>query len=458
MKVLLVRHHDTGHVNTRLPASLNAAQGIYPPLGLAYIGAYLEKEGHNVSILDSQAENLTTEETKTRIKYAEPDIVGVTAMTPTVPGALEILKLTKDIDKAIITVIGGPQLSVYPRETVSYSYVDYGIIGEGEQAMAELLEDLGSKRTSTIKGLVTKAGINGFREPNRELDKLPPPARHLLPMSQYSCIVMKHPMTTMITARGCPFNCSFCFKDRYLQTYRIRNVEAIVDEMEECVTRYKVKEIGFYDDCFPSKIHLRDLCNELIRRNLKIPWETPQRTDLVDQELLQLMKQAGCIRIRYGVESGNARILKLMNKKTNLKDVEKVFKWTKAVGIETFAYFMIGYPTENKTTIEHTIEFAKKINPDWVMFTVATPLPMTRLMEQSGDIVNPDYWKNFTLGNNSERIPYLTDDADKFCREAYKSFYLKPSFILKELAKLRSYDQLKKHIRGGLALLRFRMV
>jgi len=424
--------------------SLNKAQGVYPPLGIAYIAACLEREGYEVEILDSLAENLTVQETKERIKRAGPDVVGVTAMTPTVQGALEVLRLTKEVDKGIVTVIGGVQLSVYPKETVSYTYVDYGIIGEGEQAMVELLAHPNNNKIH-------------IGEPNRDLSSLPFPARHLLPMDKYSSIIMEQPMTTMITARGCPFHCSFCFKDKYLQVYRTRTSKDVVDEMEECIKRYRVKEIAFYDDCFPDRKHLVNICNEIIDRGLKVSWETPQRVDLVDIELLKLMKRAGCVCIRYGVESGSQRILDLMNKGTTLNEIEDAFKWTKSAGIGMLAYFMIGYLTENECTIRETIEFAKKLNPDWAMFTVSIPPPMTKLMEQSADIVNTDYWRGFTLGEEG-KIPYLVADADKLCEKAYKGFYFRPSYILKRLAKLRSYDQIKKYIRGSIALLRFKMV
>lgn len=465
MRIVLIRYHDVTNINTRLPASLNRAQGIYPPLGIAYIAAKLEESGYEVKIIDSQADNLTAQETQEEIKKTSPDVVGVTAMTPTIRGALEVLKLTKEIDKGIVTLIGGPHLSIYPKETVSSPYVDYGIIGEGEYATVELMEVLqGKKALTEVKGLVFKKNsqihINNPREPDRELDRLPFPARHLLPIKKYTCVIMEQPMTTMITARGCPFSCSFCFKDQYLQTYRVRSVKAVVDEMEQCLKEYKVKEIGFYDDCFPNKRHLISLCNEIISRGLNTHWETLQRTDLVDPELLHLMKRAGCTRIRYGVESGNQRILDLMNKRTTKEEIAEAFKWTKEAGLETFAYFVIGYFSESESTIRDTIEFAKKLNPDWAMFTVATPLPATKLMEQlvGEGIVNADYWKEFTSGLSRERMPFLVPDADRLCEKAYKEFYLRPSFVFKKIAKLRSYDQFRKYLRGGMALLRFKML
>ncbi len=260
----------------------------------------------------------------------------------------------------------------------------------------------------------------------------------------------------MLASRGCSFHCSFCFKDKYLGKFRTRTIENVVDEMEECVNVYKVKEIAFYNDCFPSKEYVREMCEKILARHIIVSWETPQRIDLVDKELLKLMKRAGCIRLRYGVESGNQMILDSMNKKTKLEDIRNVFKLTNDVGIETFGYFIIGYIGENESTIQDTIRFAKKLNPDWIMFTVATPLPMTRFMRDAD--VDKEYWRKYTLGEDVGRLQPIITDSDKYCEQAYKKFYLRPQFVFNKIGKLRSLDQLNKYVRGGIALLRFRMI
>lgn len=459
MKILLVRHHSIAGINTRLPASLNKAQGIYPPLGIAYIAAVLEKN-HDVKILDSQAENLTVGEVSKRIKHASPDVVGVTAMTPSIHGALEACRLAKEVDESIVTIMGGVHLSIYPFETVKSPWVDYGLIGEGEYAMVEFLEMLQDERKiKDVKGLVYNNKINPQREAITNLDALPFPARHLLPMKKYQCVIMKYPMTTLITARGCPFNCHFCFKDAYLNRYRMRSPKNVVEEMEKCVDKYHVKEIAFYDDCFPNKMHLRGICNEIINRGLDISWETPQRVDLVDFDLLKLMKRAGCIRVRYGIESGNNRILKFMNKGITLDQARHAFKWTKEIGMETFAYFMIGYPTETPATIDDTIKFAKELNPDWAMFTVTMPLPNTPLMHYviENNLLNENYWL-LNMHGKKERMPHFIFGADKFCEKAYKQYYLRYGYLLKKLSRVRSWGQLIRYVRGAMALLRFKMV
>jgi radical SAM superfamily enzyme YgiQ (UPF0313 family) len=374
------------------------------------------------------------------------------------------MKLSKEVSKDIITVIGGPQISVFPNETLSFDFVDYGIFGEGENAMLELVNNIEEgKSTSDIQGLLYKKDKKVFINQAsliEDLDSLPFPARHLLPNEKYHCVISKHPFTTMITGRGCPFRCGFCFKGPSDKKIRLRSAKNVVDEMEHCIEKYKVKEIMFYDDTLTfNKEHIKNICNEIISRKLKVDWESPTRIDCVDEDTLKVMKKAGCIRLRYGVESGDQRILDVMMKKTTLEKVEDAFKLTKKIGIETFAYFIIGYATEDEQTIRNTINFAKKLDPDWVMFTVATPLPSTNLFDLSVEkgLIDEQYWKNFVLGKTSERIPFLVKDADEWAKKAYKEFYLRPKFFFKKVYKIRSFDTIKKYMRGFNSIFSFEM-
>jgi radical SAM superfamily enzyme YgiQ (UPF0313 family) len=461
MKVLLIRHHDIGNINTRLPASLNKIQGLYPPLGLLYIAATLEKEGHQVQILDSQALNLTTQETKKEIRKAKPDIVGITAMTPTVKGAFEAARLSKEIYPDVPTVLGGVQLSLYSEATVSNQYVDFGINGEGEHVMIDLLKALNSgKDFSKITGLIYKENgkvkTNGFRIVE-DLDSLPFPARHLVRTGDYSCVIAKDPMTTLMTSRGCPYRCGFCFKGPTDTKLRFRSPKNVVDEIEECINKYKVKEIMFYDDTFTAdRKHAMGICDEIIKRGIKISWETPTRVNCIDEELLKKMEEAGCIRLRLGVESGNDEILKIMRKGTNKEMVKKAFTMLRKTKIESFAYFIIGYVHENEQTIRDTINFAKELNSDWVMFTIATPLPQTPLFDEAVKLgyMDKDYWLDFMTNPNPERLKFFVKDADQWAKKAYKEFYFRPQFVLKKLKKLRSMDTFKKYVNGfrGIAL------
>jgi anaerobic magnesium-protoporphyrin IX monomethyl ester cyclase len=456
-EIVLIRHNNNlVYNNTRLPSSINKVQGIYTPLGLAYLAACAEKNGYSVKIIDMEAEELMPGDMYSRMRDMKPDLVGVTSMTPNIAGALEILKITKEVSKDIKTVIGGTQMSVYPKETMSRDFVDFGILGEGEESFIDLLH--GKLEADGIAYKVNgRVVLNKVRAPIKNLDTVPFPARHLLPTKKYFTVIAKYPVTSMLAARGCPFNCNFCYKDEYLH-YRARSVENVIEEIELCIKDYKVKEIAFYNDCFPDKRWVREMCETILRKNIKVSWSSPQRIDLVDKELLTLMKRAGCTCLRYGVESGDQFILNMMNKKTNLEELRKVFKITHEVGIDTFGFFMIGYAYENEQTIRETINFAKELNPDWVMFTVATPLPNTEFMNQVKGKIDEDYWIKETLGQNNGRIPYVMEGADKWCGRAYKEFYLRPQFVIKKVKSLRNFDQFVRYAKGGLSLIKFRMV
>lgn len=463
MRILLIRPSDKGNINTRLPSSLNKRQGSLPPLGISYVASVLENAGHAVNILDVAALNLSAADIREHIQAFQPDCVGITAMTSTLFGALESARIAKEL--GAITVLGGPQLSVYPKETLSYPYVDYGINGEGEKVFLSLVTAL-EKKTSpnNIKGLIYKYDGDIFvNEPAliEDVDELPFPAYHLLPMPKYNSIISLYPVSTMISSRGCPYQCHFCFKQPADKKIRFRSPKNVVDEMEYLIKKYNVKEVMFYDDVLTSKRdHVAGICEEILSRSLCIKWESPARIDNVDKDLLRLMNRSGCLRLRYGVESGDENILKLMNKRISLDKVKEVFRWTRQSQIETFAYFMIGYAHETEETVKKTIDFAIEIDPDLAMFTAVTPCPATPLYElaRKEGIITIDYWREFTLGHiQGERIPYFLDDAEEWVERAYKRFYFRPSYIMKQLSKINSLSALEKSIRAFRGILAFEM-
>jgi len=463
MKILLIRYLDKGNINTRLPDSVNRAQGVYPPLGLAYIGAAIEKAGYDVKILDVQALNLTSSEARERIYSEKADIVGITAMTSNFRGVLEAAKFAKESGAKV--VLGGPQMSAYPKESLFSKYVDYGIFGEGEKAIVELIQAIEKndfKGMKKIKGLCYKKKeeiLVNEAAVVKNLDDLPFPAMHLLPIKKYDCVITEKPVLTMITSRGCPFQCGFCFKQPMDKLFRKRDPKKVVDEIELYIKKYKIKEILFYDDTLTlDRDHVVEICEEIIKRKIKIKWQSPTRVDRVDKPLLELMKKAGCRMLRYGVESGDKDILSLMKKGTDLDKILNAFRISKDVGIETFAYFIIGYARETEASMRRTIDFAKKLCPDMVMFTIATPYPKTNLYQLALEdgIIKGDYWRDFTLGKTNKRLPPLAKDAEKWIRKAYLEFYFRPSFILKKLRKTNSFEVFKKNVIGALSILSMR--
>lgn len=465
MKVLFIRDIDRRLPNTRLPKSIENIIGIYPPLGLLYLAAVLEKEGHKTNILDAQLNDLSDNEIRKKIENFKPDFVGITCMTPNIQRVYEIAKIVKEISKNIMVVVGGPHLSVYPTETLTNQFIDYGIIGEGEYTFLDLLNNIEkSKKIEKIPGIIFKKNgkiINNGPRIVEDLNKLPFPARHLIENEKYHCLIAEKPFTILITARGCPWRCGFCFKTPSDFKVRFRSPDNVVDEMIECKRKYKMKEIMIYDDTFTtSKNHIEALCKKIIERKLDIIWEAQTRVDSnLTKSLLELMKKAGCIRLRIGVENGNQNILNIMNKKIKINQVKKLFRSVRLSGIETFANFIIGYAYENVRTINKTINFAKELNPDWAMFYAAVPYPNTDLYRKAFEtgIIENDYWLDFVKNKKVGEIPYFIENANKWVKKAYMNFYFRPSFTLNNIRKINSISKIKLYSKGFISLLFFSM-
>ncbi len=444
MKILLVRSRPTNIENTRLPKSLANRIGYIMPLGIASIAAYLRKYGKkNIAIIDAEAEKLTLDETEKRMKKFSPDLVGITSMTPTIHDDLDIAKIAKNIGAKV--VIGGPQVNAMPMETIQLENIDYGIRGEGEYPMLKLVEALENNTAiSEIPGIVYKNDSNKvvMKSPYiyDNLDELPFPAIDLLPYEKYFSLITKGRLATICPGRGCPFKCGFCFKQPTDMKIRYRSAKSVVDEIEEVIEKYDIKEINFVSDTFTiKKDFIEDFCHEIINRNIKIHWNAPTRVDCVNLEMLKLMKKAGCRGLRFGIESGSEKILRLMQKSTNKKKMLQAFKWAKKAKIETFAYMIMGYLHETEDTIKETLRFIKKLKPDLLMYHIATPLPATKLFNQAVEagLVAPDYWQKFLKDRYYPRIPYLFKDTQKWLNKAYRKFFFSPRFIIKKIIKIR---------------------
>ena len=461
MKITLIRYHDLDNTSTRLAKSLNDRQGVLPPLGLAYIASSLEGAGHEVDLIDAIALCLSKEEVSLRIKEFDPELVGITAMTPTFHGALEAARIAKEHDKK--TLIGGVHMSIYPKETLSYDEIDFGIVGEGEESIIEFCSALEEGQDyESIEGLCYKLddGTIKVGQPRivKDITKLPMPSYHLLPMEKYSSIIGMKPVSTMMGSRGCPYQCGFCYKTPSDKKYSTRSAENIVDEIEFLIENYKIKEVMFYDDIMPQA-YARDLSNEIIQRKVKINWQSPQRVNLVNPKLLRLMAKSGCHILRFGVEQGDEDMMRLVEKRITADQVRASFRDANAAGIKTFAYFIIGYTGETERTMQATIDLAKELNPTYVMFTKAVPLPRTPLMTDSVSegLVDPDYWQKYTLGVKQSQMPNLVENADKWVAKAYRSFYLRPSVIFNRLLSIRTFHDVKRHVDAFIGIVGFKM-
>ena len=468
MKVLLVYPPAENMVTTNVPSFVEEEKGFYPPLGLMYVAAYAERNTeHNIEILDTQVERMNYAMIEHEIERKKPDIIGIQAMTFTLIDVILTAKIVKRVDEEIKVVLGGPHVNIYPDETISIPEIDYMVLGEGEVPFTELIQNLEDiKKLKEIKGLVFKEGeriVNtGSRELIDNLDTIPFPARHLTPYKKYYSLLAKRtPVTTMMTSRGCPYKCLFCDRPHLGKKFRARSAGNVVDEMEECVDR-GIKEFFLYDDTFSiEKQRAFDICNEILNRGLDIGWDIRTRVDNVNKELLEKLKEAGCERIHYGVESGNPEILKVLRKGITVEQARRAFKMTKEVGITTLAYFMIGSPRETKSQVLETIEFAKKLNPNFVHFSITTPFQATPLYYmglEEGQLKN-DYWKDFAKNPTKDFVPELweenlsREELIELLKYAYKSFYARPRYIIKEMLKVKSVEEFKRKAKAGLKVL-----
>lgn len=459
MKVMLLRYHDKPF-NTFIPAGIDKyfAQKI-PPLGIAYVAANLKKHGHEVFILDCIALELTGQETREFILNKKPDIVGITTMTVAFQGALEAARIAKGCGCKV--VLGGPHLSIFPKETMHHDCVDYAIYGDGEYSMLELVNAIEQdKPVENIKGLIFRKGTDAcMNTPDviYDLDNLPLPERDLLPNDRYGLIGAASPFATMMTMRGCPFDCGYCGnRSDPMRMVRFRKVDKVLDEMQLLVDKYKVKEINFVAETLTLKRDFMvQMCNGILERKIKVRWQGPTRVDCVDIDLLRLMSEAGCTQLRYGIESGNQEILDLMNKKIRLGMIEEAVAATRKAKIKTVGYFILGYVFETPVTIRKTIDFAKKLKLDTAVFYAGVPYFKTRFYESALGLglVDPDYWPQWVLGKRSDPLSYMVTDADKWVKTAFREFYYRPGYMLRHLFSIRSLKELNDGFNAAKSLL-----
>lgn len=473
MRILFINPPADNEIIANNPPIIEEERGHNPPLGLLYLAAYLrENSHHQIGVIDSQAEGLTYPELKKRINNFLPDLVGITVMTLTLLDVLETVKQVKSVNRKIKVVLGGPHVHIFPGETIKHSGVDYLVLGEGEEVFFDLVEAIDKKKDlKKIKGLVFKKKRKiyntGPRDFIRDLDKLPFPARDLTPYAKYSSLMAKRqPITTMITSRGCPFRCKFCDRPNLGKVFRARSAENVVNEMEAC-TKMGINEFLIYDDTFTvDRGRVIKICREIIERKLPIGWDIRARVNTVDKEMLQYLKAANCERIHYGVESGSPEVLKALNKGITVPEVKNAFKWTKEAGIDTLAYFMIGNPHEGDIEIKRSIELMKQLEPDYVHLTVLTPFPATPLYAEAlaKGKIEKDVWRLFAQKPSSAFEPpiwkenFSRQELFEIVAQAYKEFYTRPSYIIRQLAKISSPAEAVRKLKAGLKVIKMKAV
>jgi len=408
------------------PQILNRSLGlpdIFQPLGLLYIAACLEKK-YCVSIIDTPSEGLqsikkikgqyylglTFEEIEKRIRGLEPDVVGITVpFTVNLESAIQVASMVKLIDKKIITILGGIHPTACPAETLAFGCVDFVVIGEGEDTIQELLRafiNYSNENLRNIPGIGFKYKndivLNSPRDSIKNVDLLPFPARHLLPMENYFTAmktglaqrknyIYNNRWATIITSRGCPYNCNFCSIHGVMgRKFRPRSPESVVDEIKHVVQEYDIRHINFEDDNLTlDKKRAERIFDLMIENKIDVTWSAPNgiRADAIDENLVRKMKLSGCKRVFVAPESGEMRVLAdIIGKNLDLKKVEESIKLFRKYKIIVDGSFVIGFIGETKKDIWKTIRYAiklEKMGLDGVGFHIATPYYGTRLYEEA---------------------------------------------------------------------------
>jgi anaerobic magnesium-protoporphyrin IX monomethyl ester cyclase len=456
MKILLINPSIT---KGEVYAKYAAGAPCLPPLGLCYLAAALLEKGYETKIIDCVAENTSVSQLKKEVESFVPDIVGVTSTTISYVAAKKILHTIKQMYPEITTILGGAHISALPLPTMlECKNADIGVFGEGEYTLLEIVERLDKKQSLfDVKGTLLRNNghiiKNKPRGTSRNLDKFPFPARHLLKdLRLYSHTPFRGAkfMTTMITTRGCPFNCGYCDQSVFGRIWRYHSSEYVVAEMTFLKEKYNIDFISIEDDNFLlSRKRTIDICQKMIKNSLNISWSCLGRANEVDDNVLPLLKKAGCKTIYIGIESGSSRILELVNKKISIEDTKNGINLIKKHGINVTGSFIFGLPTETKKDIEKTIDLALSLPLDGVSFFIFTPYPNTPLRDlalKHGKV--SEEWKNYS--GHPSTLPFIPNNMDeKYLLEiqsqAYKRFLLRPSYLIKHVGTFTN----RKALRNG---------
>ena len=421
----------------------------FPSLSLGYIASVLLKNQYEVDLIDCQTGDLTYEEFRKEISKRQPDIVGIASAILTYKSALKVAKIAKEAHPKCLTVIGGPHVTFWDENALQEcASLDIVVRKEGENTMLELAERVESGNIYyDVLGTTCRRDGKIVKNPDRpfieNLDELPFPARHFWPMEclqKYGTVIFN-----MVTSRGCVQWCNFCIEVRtHGRKYRVRSPKNVVDELEFLNDTYGAEYFAFLDDAFTVDQHRTvKICEEIKNRKLKIKWCCETRVDMVTKELLLKMREAGCVDIWFGVESGTQPVLNVMGKGISLSQTIRAFKWATEAGIKPNSNVILGIPGETSQSAWETIKFVEKLTPYHLgCYTVATPYPGTPLY----DFVKKNGWLRITDFDKYDTVTPTFDTPTLSMKELRKirdqvpqSFYLRPTYVFHMFAKGGTY-------------------
>lgn len=428
-----------------------------PPLGLLYVAAYAERAGHEVRVIDCNAEELRPEDAEGILAEFQPEFVGLTAVTAQIINAHRVAGIVKQVAPKSKVVVGGVHATALPDDVMRDRNVDYVIRGEGERPFAGLISGRAHADIPGLsyrgRNLLQPIEHNRAEEPITELDSLPPPAYHLVPFEKYKPALgayLRLPAINMTMTRGCPGKCTFCNSAE--TALRTRSAEKVVDEIETLQRRYGIREVSFYDDTFTIyKQTVARFCDLVVERRLDLTWSCFARTDCVSPWLLKKMKAAGCHQILFGIESADPEILETIRKPIDLDLTRRAVRMVQEAGIAVRAAFMFGNPGETIASMQRSIDFAKSLEPDIAIFNITTPYPGTQMFDwayRNGYLRTLD-WTDYDLANAVLDLPTVSaEQINEMYRRAYREFYLRPAYLARRLLRMRSLDDIRMNLRA----------
>ena len=453
------------------------------PLGIASLAAYVREKGYGVGVLDCPTLRIDNEKVYEIILEKDPAIIGFSTTTYSLSRATELAKKVREKLPNKLIVIGGSHANVAGIETANdynvFDIIAYGL--DGEYIAHDIVKKFKEKKYNreafisdseilkNIKGIIYKKDgkvvKNLPRENIKNLDDLPLPARDLFPMEKYIPLpnqYKKLPLTNMVVIRGCPYFCSFC--DQAGTGARRRSPQKVIEEIKECVERYGIKEISFWDDTMSyHKKWMKEFLDLLIKEDLDLIWSCYAAVNTVDKDILTLMRKAGCWNIFYGYETAIEELaenIQTNKKNRNFEKMKEVAKWTREAGIEVRGSFLIGLPGETPELAKKTVQHAIELDPDYAQFTLVCPYPGTKLAKEidqgkwgkyiTKDLEEYQCW-NVTWLPEGYKNPKELKDMERY---AFRKFYLRPSYILKRILKIRTFEDIKRYFKGGTALVK----
>ncbi len=431
----------------RYSSDVGSVGGEQIPLGIFYLASWLRKHDYHVAVTDAEALKLTEEQILEEIRQFAPDFIGISSTTVAFHRAVGVAGIIRSRVPGLPIILGGPHITSNIEHAMSFEAFDYGVIGEGEITLLELLTALSAKTSvNEIAGIVykdvsKKLIITSGREYIENLDMLPFPAYDLIqdislytpPPSNYKTL----PVVNIITSRGCPNLCTFCDRNVFGRRYRERSAQNVFEEIKFLHEKYHVREIAFVDDTFLiNKKRIHELFDLLSREGLHFSWTCMARINNVTFEFLQFLRDNGCWNIAFGIESADEDILKAIKKNISPENVRQVIDWCHKLAIKTKGFFIVGHPLETIGTIDKTIRFACSLKLDAVVVTINTPIPGSQQYAEAhmyGALDTTD-WSQFNYWR-PVFVPHgLTEEVLlKKQKEFYTRFYLRPRIMLNYL-------------------------